>query len=73
MEPEAVLTELPSPLARIVKGALEAEGIPVRLERDALSSVYGLETGIFATKLYVPADRLAEARALIDDFEADGG
>lgn len=73
MQPEAVLTELPSPLAQIVKGALEAEGIPVRLERDALSSVYGLETGIFATKVYVPADRWAEARALVDAFEADEG
>ena len=72
MEAETLLTELSSPHARIVKGALEAEGIPVRLERDALSGVYGLDTGIFATRLYVPVSRHAEARALIDEIEGDG-
>lgn len=65
-----LLTELPSPLARIVQGALQTEGIPAQLEREALSSVYGLETGTFATRLLVPADRLAEARALIDEIES---
>lgn len=64
------VTELSSTLARIVKGALEAEGIPVRLDREAISAVYGLETGRFATRLLVPADRLDEARALIDEVEA---
>ena len=71
MEGEALLTELPGPLAQIVKGALEAEGIPVRLHRDALSSIYGLDTGLFATQLFVPAARLEEARALIAEIEAD--
>lgn len=64
------LTELPSPLAHIVEGALAAEGIPVRLERDALSVVYGLETGMFATRVLVPADRLDDAAALIDEVES---
>ncbi|MFO8074873.1 MAG: DUF2007 domain-containing protein [Egibacteraceae bacterium] len=73
MTEEALLTELPAPLAQIVKGALEAEGIAVRLERDALSSVYGLDTGLFATRLFVPVGRLAEARALIEDIEAEAG
>jgi hypothetical protein len=64
------VTELPSPLARIVQGALETEGIPTRLEREAASAVYGLETGLFATRVLVPADRLAEARALIAEVES---
>lgn len=73
MTEEALLTELPAPLAQIVKGALEAEGIAVRLERDALSSVYGLDTGLFATRLFVAAEQLAEARALIDEIETEAG
>ncbi|QBI21451.1 hypothetical protein ER308_19010 [Egibacter rhizosphaerae] len=68
---EVEVTELPHPLARIVQGALEAEGIPSRLQRDALSGIYGLETGIFATRLLVPADRADEARALIAAVEAE--
>ena len=73
MTEEALLTELPAPLAQIVKGALEAEGIGVRLERDALSSVYGLDTGLFATRLFVAAEQLDEARALIEEIEAEAG
>lgn len=64
------VTELPSPLARIVQGALEAEGIPTRLEREALSAVYGLETGLFSTRVLVPEDRVQEAAALIADVES---
>jgi hypothetical protein len=72
MEGEALLTELPGPLAQIVRGALEAEGIPVRLERETISAVYALDTGLFATQLFVPAERLAEARALIAEVEGQG-
>lgn len=71
MQPPVLLTELPAPLAQIVKGALEAEGIPAFLERDALSSVYGLDTGLFATRVLVPPEMLAEARALIAEIEAE--
>ncbi len=73
MEGEALLTEMPNPLAQIVKGALEAEGIPVRLARETIAAVYALDTGLFATQLYVPAERLEEARALIAEIEAQGG
>lgn len=70
-QPEALLAALPSPLASIVQGALEAEGIPARIEHDVFGGVYGLDTGLFATRLYVPADRVEEARALIAEIEAD--
>lgn len=64
------VTELSSPLAHILRGALAAEGIPVRLQRDALSDVYGLETGLFATRVLVPADEVDRATALIAEVEA---
>ncbi len=63
------LTALPSALAHIVKGALEAEGISVVLERDSLGSVYGLDSGAWATRLLVEADQLDRARTLLDQFE----
>lgn len=64
------VTELASPLAHIVQGALEAEGIPVRLEREALSAVYGLETGMFSTRVLVPADEAERASAFIAEIES---
>lgn len=67
-----VVTALPHAFAQIVKGALEAEGIPVRLQRDALSSIYGLDTGTFATRLYVSEEDFEAARALLDDIERAG-
>ena len=63
------LTALPSALAQIVKGALEAEGITVVLERDSLGFVYGLDSGAWATRLLVEAGQLDRARTLLDQFE----
>jgi hypothetical protein len=63
------LTTLPSALAQIVKGALEVEGITVGLERDSLGSLYGLDSGPWATRLLVPADQFDRARTLLDQFE----
>lgn len=64
-----VVAALPYAFAQVVKGALEAEGIRVRLERDALSSVYGLDSGMFATRLYVADEDFEAARDLIDEVE----
>ncbi len=63
--PLAELSSMPHALAEVVKTALEAEGIPVKLDREALSTVYGLDSGTFATRLWVPVERLDEARTLI--------
>ena len=65
-----VLVARPDPLARIVAGALESEGIPVRLSRDGLGSVYGLQHGRFATRVLVAPEDLDRARALLDEIEA---
>ena len=64
-----VVAALPHTFAQIVKGALEAEGIRVRLERDALSGIYGLDTGTFATRLYVADEDFEAARDLIEEIE----
>ena len=66
-----VLTSRPSHLARIVSGALQAEGIEVVLERDALAQVYALDTGRHATRLYVREDQFEAAQALIREIESD--
>ena len=66
------VTALPHPLAEIVKGALEAEGIPTELRREAISAVYGLDSGWFATGVLVPEEDVERARALIDRVEAGG-
>lgn len=57
-------------VARIVAGALESEGIPVRLSRDGFGAVYGLQHGRFATQVLVPAEDLPRARALLAEVEA---
>lgn len=67
--PHRTLTAMPLPQAILAQGALRVEGITVRLERDALAGIYGLETGVFATRLLVPADQYDRARSLLDTLE----
>jgi hypothetical protein len=64
------LVALPPVHAEVVRGALEAEGFRVRLERDSLGVVYGLQTGRFATRVLVPEEDLPKARALLDEINA---
>jgi len=65
------ITALPSVVAEVVRGALEAEGFDVRLERDSLGSVYGLDTGQWATRILVPAEQWARAREVLAAFSED--
>ena len=60
-----LLTTRPQPLARILQGALAADGIDATLERDALAEVYGLDSGLHATRVYVSAAELARAEEII--------
>jgi hypothetical protein len=58
--------------ARLVAGRLETEGIPVTLSPDQLADIYGPGTSAFLGKgieLYVPEDRLLQARQLIEQLE----
>ena len=63
------LTAVPPVLARILEGALQAEGIDVVLDRAALGAVYGLDSGEWATRVLVAADQLDRAPTLLDEFE----
>lgn len=58
--------------ARLLAGRLETEGIPVTLSPEQLADIYGSGTSAFLGKgieIYVPEDRLLEARRLIEELE----
>jgi hypothetical protein len=65
------LEALPFPIAQIVKGALEAEGIPALVRRDPLGAVYGIDVGPLSTRLLVRAEDLPAARALVAEVEQE--
>jgi hypothetical protein len=64
------LVALPDHLAAVVGGALQAEGISVRLEREPFAAVYGLTTGRWATRVMVDEGDVAQARELLAEVEA---
>ncbi len=52
--------------ATAIKSALEAAGIPVELNFESLAKQFPVTVdGLGAVKVMVPADRLAEAKAII--------
>lgn len=71
MQRYATLTVRPSVTARLVAGALEAEGFEVRLSRPGLGVVYGLDAGPFATSVLVAAEELERARAVLAAIETE--
>lgn len=66
MPPEATwkaVTTAPNQLmAEIVRGSLEAAGIPVMLAGESYATTYGLSEPV---DVMVPAERLAEAEAVL--------
>lgn len=64
------LTARPHVVAEIVRGALEAEGVDVRLERNGLGAVYGLQSGPWATRVLVAEDDFERARSLLAEMDA---
>jgi len=53
--------------ANIVKGMLEAAGIPVKLSQESAGTVYGLTVGTMGlVEILVPEQRADEAKALIE-------
>ena len=55
--------------AHVVCGALRAEGLRVALQRDGLGAIYGLNSGVFATRVLVHPDDYERAAELIADIE----
>ena len=50
-----------------IKSALDAAGIPVELRIGAVTKLFPVTVdGLGAVKVMVPADRLEEARAILD-------
>jgi len=63
------LTARPHVQARLLAGALAAEGLDVRLDRPGLAAVYALDVGSFATQVLVAESQLERARALLAELE----
>ncbi|MCZ7572369.1 MAG: DUF2007 domain-containing protein [Ardenticatenaceae bacterium] len=58
--------------AEVIKGKLESYGIPVLLQYESAGVVFGLTIDkLGEVQVLVPAERAAEARALIVGDEAD--
>ena len=52
--------------AQVIKGRLEASGIPALLDYEAIGQVYGFTVdGLGEVRVMVPVDRADEARELI--------
>ena len=64
-----VVCVVPNPMAgEVVKARLESYGIPAALQYQSAGRVIGLYIdGWGETKVLVPAEREAEARALLED------
>ncbi len=65
-----VLTEVDGDLnAEIMRGLLEAQGIPVSLSQEGAGKVYGLTVGEFGrVEILVPSGYLAQAQSVLDDL-----
>ncbi len=75
-----VLTEVDGELnAEIMRGLLEAQGIPVSLSQEGAGKVYGLTIGEFGrVEILVPSGYLVQAQMVLDDlnrgvFDIDDG
>ncbi len=56
------------PEAHIIKGLLESNNIPVRLEYEAIGQIYGLTVdGLGQVKILVPEEFFEEAESLLED------
>jgi len=54
--------------AKIISGRLETEGIPVKLQYEAVGVLYGLTVdGLGAVKVLVPEEYIARALEVIND------
>jgi hypothetical protein len=63
------LMSAPNALAQIVKGALEAEGLHVVVDREERSP-FGLDSGWFATRVLVAEGDLERAHEVLAEIEA---
>ncbi len=56
--------------AEILKGLLEAQGIPVVLSQEGAGQVFGLSVGVMGqVDILVPTHLVAQAQQVLDDYE----
>lgn len=61
------------PEAEIIKGRLEAEGIPAMLRYESVGLIYGFTfDGLGQVKIQVPASVAKEARGILEADNTDG-
>ncbi|HEC69964.1 MAG TPA: hypothetical protein ENI31_06765 [Candidatus Omnitrophica bacterium] len=54
--------------AQIIKGRLESEGIPVKIEAESIGRMYGITlNGLGGAKIFVPSDLKEKAEKLLED------
>ena len=57
--------------AEILRGLLEAQGIPVELSQESAARIYGLGVGPLAeVEFLVPEEKLSEAKAIFEDYKS---
>ena len=56
--------------AEILKGLLEAQGVPVVLSQEGAGHVFGLTVGLMGeVDILVPTHLVAQAQQVLDDYE----
>jgi hypothetical protein len=57
--------------AELLRGLLEAQGIPAVLSQEGVGKVYSLTVGEFGrVEILVPAQFLEQARQVLDDYNS---
>jgi hypothetical protein len=57
--------------AEILRGLLEAQGIPVELSQESAARIYGLGVGPMAeVEIIVPEEKLETAQAIFADYKS---
>ena len=65
-----VYTAAGSMYAEIIKGLLEAAGIPARLSQESAGSVYGFNVGVMGeVDILVSAEHVEQAKEVLDEYE----
>jgi len=67
----SIASDLSRGEAEILRGLLEANGIPAMLSQEAAGSVFSVDVGAFGqVELLVTSDRVAEARKVLEEYRA---
>jgi len=67
----SIASDLSRAEAEVLRGLLEANGIPAMLSQEAAGSIYSVGVGAFGqVELLVTSDRVAEARKVLEEYRA---